>query len=143
MTNVISAAGGLVWRTSTQDKTLAVIHRPRYDDWALPKGKLQEGEVWEAAAIREVEEETGCKSRLGDFAGSVSYQVGSKTKIVLFWNMYPTGECEFVPSTEVDKIVWLSVEDALKRLDYPAERNLLQTVVSLESGGRDTSRPLK
>lgn len=146
MTNVIRAAGGLVWRLSSGKHVIAVIHRPRYDDWALPKGKVQEGEDWEVAATREVEEETGCKTRLGSFAGSLSYQVKSKPKVVLFWNMYPMAECEFQPSAEVDQVLWLTVEAALKRLDYPAERNLLEIVASsseASSGGGETSEAIK
>jgi 8-oxo-dGTP pyrophosphatase MutT (NUDIX family) len=128
MTDVIAAAGGLVWRLSSHE--IAVIHRPRYDDWALPKGKVKGGEDWEGAAEREVEEETGCKTRLGSFAGSLSYQVLSRPKVVLFWNMYTLGKCEFKPSEEVDRVVWLTVQGALDRLTYDGERTLLKAVVS-------------
>ena len=129
MPKVIEAAGGLVWRHSLQDRTIAVIHRPRYDDWGLPKGKLQEGEDWVTAATREVEEETGCKTRLGSFAGSVTYDVDGNVKVVRFWNMFALEDCKFRPSDEVDQLLWLSVEAALERLDYPGEKTLLQSVV--------------
>lgn len=130
MTDVIEAAGGLVWRLSSHEKVIAVIHRPRYDDWAFPKGKLEIGEDWETAAMREVEEETGCKTRLGTFAGSVSYDVDTGHKVVRFWNMYTSGECDFKQSEEVDQVLWLSAHAAIEHLDYAGERELLKTVIS-------------
>lgn len=123
--SVIQAAGGLVWRDSPRGKEVAVIHRARYGDWTLPKGKLNAGERWQDAAIREVKEETGCNVQLGSFAGSVSYTVKGVPKIVLFWNMNPLGECEFQPSEEVGELVWLPVQKALAKLDYAGERSLL------------------
>jgi 8-oxo-dGTP pyrophosphatase MutT (NUDIX family) len=122
---VIQAAGGLLWRDSARGEEIAVIHRWRYGDWTLPKGKLDEGELWHEAALREVEEETGCKALLGSFAGSVSYTVKDNPKVVLFWNMDLVGECDFQPSEEVREVVWMSPEDALGKLDYPGERGLL------------------
>jgi 8-oxo-dGTP diphosphatase len=97
-----------------------------------------EGEDWEAAATREVEEETGCKARLGSFVGCVSYEVKSRPKVVLFWNMYPIGECEFTPSSEVDQLVWLTVEEALQRLDHSTEKELLQRSAASFPPGSDT-----
>lgn len=125
-TDVIQAAGGLVWRNSPRGKEVAIIHRVRYGDWTLPKGKLKPGERWQDAALREVAEETGCKVELGTFAGSVSYTVNGVPKIVLFWNMNLVGECEFQPSEEVGQLRWLPIQAALKRLDHPGERVLLQ-----------------
>lgn len=123
--NVIQAAGGLLWRDSARGREVAVIHRSRYGDWTLPKGKLQTGERWHEAALREVREETGCEVRLGSFAGSVSYVVNDNPKVVLFWNMTLIGECEFQQSEEVKQLIWMSVEEAVKKLDYPGERGLL------------------
>lgn len=127
MSKVIQAAGGLLWRKSDAGKQIALIHRPRYNDWALPKGKLEKGEEWETAALREIEEETGCKAQLGSFAGAVSYQVGDRPKVVLFWNMVPIGDCKFVPSEEVDQLIWVSVEKALEILQYPSDKNILRS----------------
>jgi 8-oxo-dGTP diphosphatase len=124
--DVIQAAGGLVWRDSQRGKEVAVIHRKRYGDWTLPKGKLKPGERWQEAAIREVKEETGCNVKLKGFADIVSYEVGGIPKIVLFWNMISLGECNFVKSEEVEDVVWLTVDKALERLDYPGERHLLE-----------------
>ena len=88
----IHAAGGVLRRPSVAGPEILLVHRPRYDDWSLPKGKLKTGESWEAAALREVFEETGYRSIITSFAGPVRYQVKSKPKIVLFWSMQVEGE---------------------------------------------------
>lgn len=124
---VIRAAGGLLWRKVGGHKELAVIQRTRYGgDWTLPKGKLKPGESWQEAALREVQEETGCRVRLGGFAGSVIYSVDGVPKVVLFWNMTAVGGCRFVPSDEVDALQWLPVKEAVKILDYESERALVE-----------------
>jgi 8-oxo-dGTP diphosphatase len=129
---LIRAAGGLLWRNSARGRELLLVHRRRYDDWSLPKGKLDKGESWEAAALREVVEETGYQASLGDFAGIVSYVVGrSSPKIVLFWNMERDEESEQWQADsdgEVDRCEWLAVPDALQRLSYGGERGLLARV---------------
>lgn len=124
---VICAAGGIVSRPTPQGTTIAVIHRSRYGDWCLPKGKLQEGESWQDAAVREVREEIGCPVRITTFAGSSTYEVGGTPKIVLFWNMVVDGDCKFQPSEEVDQVVWLSPQQALKRVQYPGDKALIST----------------
>ena len=124
--NTIRAAGGLVWRKSDLGKEVAIIHRTRYGDWTLPKGKLNPGEDWLKAARREVKEETGCEVELESLAGVVKYEVENKPKIVCFWNMMAVGECDFKPSDEVDQVVWLPVQKALEILDYADERELLR-----------------
>src|SRR2546426_70620 len=116
---VIRAGGGLVWRDSPQGRELAVVHRERYNDWTLPKGKLQEGESWLEAALREVKEEVGCDVQVGSFAGSICYTVGDKPKIVRFWHMEIRGEPSAQRDAEVDKVAWLTVEEARARLQYP------------------------
>jgi 8-oxo-dGTP pyrophosphatase MutT (NUDIX family) len=124
--NVIRAAGGLVWRDSPRGKELAVIHRSRYGgDCTFPKGKLESGESWHEAALREVREEIGLESRLGSFVGSNTYDVNGVPKVVLFWNMTLMGEGKFKPSEEVKELRWLTVEEALQQLDYPGDRALL------------------
>lgn len=128
---LIRAAGGLLWRDSDRGRELLLVHRKRYDDWSLPKGKLEKGEPWEAAAVREVVEETGFEVSLDDFAGIVSYVIGGLPKVVLFWNMELNtrgGQRQLDSDGEVDRCEWLTIPDALKRLSYGGERGLLARV---------------
>ncbi len=122
---MIFAAGGIVWKQTPEGCKIAVIHRSRYDDWSLPKGKLIKEESWEDAAIREVKEETGCDVRITGFAGPVTYQVKGASKIVLFFTMKAVRESLLTDSSEVKEVLWLSPEEALGRLDYEGERALL------------------
>jgi 8-oxo-dGTP diphosphatase len=92
----------------------------------FPRGKLEPGEDWRDAAIREVKEETGYSVQLQSFAGVVSYKVKGVPKVVQFWNMAPIGESKFEPSEEVDRVMWLSLQKALEVLDYESERDLLR-----------------
>lgn len=126
---IIEAAGGLLWREAAQGRELALVHRPRYDDWSLPKGKLKAGERWQDAAVREVEEETNCPVRLGEFAGCIGYTVEEAPKVVLFWHMAVTGRCAFRADHEVDELRWLPVAEALATMTYPAERRLVRKAV--------------
>lgn len=125
--DVIQAAGGLVWRDGKQGPEVLLVHRPRYDDWSLPKGKMEQGEAWTETALREVEEETGMQVVLGDFAGSCSYLVRQRVKVVLFWNMEIRNETRFVVNDEVDQLKWLPVKKALKTLTYEFEQDLLRS----------------
>ncbi len=123
--DVIQAAGGLIWRNTSGDKELAIIHRPKYNDWTLPKGKLNPGESWKEAALREVQEETGCKVEIDSFAGCICYTPENIPKIVLYWNMKLIGDCHFQPNKEVDQLQWLKIKDALALLDYQIEKDLI------------------
>jgi 8-oxo-(d)GTP phosphatase len=122
---LIFAAGGIVWKMTPEGRKVAVIHRSRYDDWSLPKGKLIGKESWEEAAIREVKEETGCDVLITGFAGTVSYQVKGTPKIVLFFTMEVVRESAFTDVSEVKEVLWLSPEEALRKLDYERDRALL------------------
>src|SRR5712692_6296905 len=122
----VRLAGGILWREGSAGPRLAVIHRPRQADWSLPKGRLDEGETWEQAALREVEEETGCEARIISFAGATSYLQRRTPRLVLYWHMALLREERFAPSKEVDKLVWLAPAEALARLDHETERRLLQ-----------------
>lgn len=129
-TNLVRAAGGLVWRTNNKELEILLVHRPRYNDWTLPKGKLKQGERWEDAALREVAEETGLNTRLDGFAGVLHYQVKQGPKVVLFWNMQAIGPAGHNVASdtpdEVSEAAWLTVPDALQRLNYPDEKELVQ-----------------
>ena len=113
----IRAAGGVVVR----DGLVAVVHRPRYDDWSLPKGKLDPGETFEQAALREVEEETGLRARLARELPAVHYTVRDRPKVVRYWLMEVESDPGFEPNDEVDELRWLSPSDASELLALAAQ----------------------
>lgn len=107
---------------------VAIVHRPRYDDWSLPKGKLKPGEEWLAAALREVEEETGLRCEPGDELPSARYfDAKRRRKLVRWWLMRPI-EGNFERNDEVDELRWLPLEEAMSTLDYERDRELIRTV---------------
>ena len=125
----VRAAGGLVWRRRGDVIEVALVHRPAYDDWSLPKGKLQDGEREEDAALREVEEETGLRCRLERPVGTNRYRDRrGREKIVAYWLMRPL-RGRFRPTREVDQIRWLPVEAAADALTYEHDRALLLELV--------------
>ena len=125
--HVISAAGAVLWRSDDghAEPKVALVHRPRYDDWSLPKGKVDPGETEPVTAVREVLEETGYASELGLRLAAVSYPVEQGVKSVRYWAARALGG-EFTPTDEVDELVWLSTADAMKRLQYPHDRKVLR-----------------
>ena len=124
---LIGAAGGLLWQDRPNGLRIALVHRSRYDDWTLPKGKLKPGESWLEAALREVREETGRDVRVLEFAGAIAYTTDNGPKIVRFWNMTVCGEAQSdVDATEVETVVWLSPTEAVERLSYPLEKAMVE-----------------
>jgi 8-oxo-dGTP pyrophosphatase MutT (NUDIX family) len=122
----VLAAGGLVWRRGEHGPEVAVVHRPRYDDWSLPKGKLNRGEDFEQAALREVEEETGLRCRLGRRLGDTSYRdKRDRSKLVRYFAMQPESG-EFAPNDEVDELRWLPLGGAAHELSYDFDRELVE-----------------
>ena len=129
---VVRAAGGIVLRRAPKgDWEVLIVHRPRYDDWSLPKGKADPGERDEETALREVEEETGLRCTLGVPAGRTRYRDSKgRDKVVHYWLMEPESEAAaangaFVPNDEVDAVHWCSVAEATARLSYAHDRKLL------------------
>ena len=124
--DAVRAAGGLVCRPGPAGLVeVAIIHRPEYDDWSLPKGKLEPGEGAEEAALREVEEETGLRCRLGESIGCTAYiDKRGRPKTVCYWAMVVQSG-RFAPGQEVDQLRWLTVDEAVELLTYEHDRELL------------------
>lgn len=128
-TKVVRAAGGLVWRTGPGGKELVLVHRPAYDDWSFPKGKLNEGESEVQAALREVEEEIGVRCALGRDLGTVSYvDARGRPKIVRYWEMTVTDPDALHPANEVDDVRWVTPAEAQTMLTYGHDRSLLDRI---------------
>ena len=126
------AAGGVVWRDAPRGREVLLILRPKHQDWTLPKGHIEKGESWDVAAQREVKEETGYDTVITSFAGYTAYNVKSKPKVVFYWHMEPSGECEFEPNHEVSHYEWVSALEAVDRLTYEKDKELLRRLVMAE-----------
>jgi 8-oxo-dGTP diphosphatase len=158
----VYAAGAVLWKRAKTNGAveIAVIHRPRYDDWSLPKGKVDPGETAAVAAVREILEETGHHAHLARRLMMVSYPIDQGVKKVYYWAARSIGG-EFSAGSEVDELIWLPVADAMKKLDYTQDRKVLRqfakqptetkTVLVVRHGtagsksrfsGDDTKRPL-
>ncbi|BAX91742.1 NUDIX hydrolase [Mycobacterium shigaense] len=127
---LVYAAGAVLWQLANADSAnpkleVAVIHRPRYEDWSLPKGKVDPGETAPMAAVREVLEETGQHCVLGRRLVSVSYPIEQGVKKVYYWAARSIGG-EFAPGKEVDELIWLPVDEAMRKLDYAQDRKVLR-----------------
>ena len=124
VTRAVQAAGGVVWRTNGTVLEVALVHRPRYDDWTLPKGKVRPGEHPLGAAVREVHEEIGSNVVVTQRIGTVRYTVEESLKRVTYWSMRHR-DGTFKPNNEVGYLEWLTVGDAVRRLTYDLDRVVL------------------
>jgi 8-oxo-dGTP diphosphatase len=127
MAKPILAAGAVVWRSvdGSSHVEVAIIHRPRYDDWSLPKGKVDPGETEPAAAVREVYEEIGHRVHLGHALAVVRYPVLQGVKRVRYWAARDL-DGEFTANAEVDDLVWMPANDAMGKMSYPHDRKVLR-----------------
>jgi 8-oxo-dGTP diphosphatase len=126
VTGPVEAAGGVVLGSRGR---VALVHRPKYDDWSLPKGKLDPGESFEQAALREVEEETGLRARLVRELPSVQYRDNKdRPKVVRYWLMEVEHDPGFAPNDEVDELRWVPPDEALRLLTYDRDRDVLGAV---------------
>ena len=135
---VVRAAGGVVWRMGADGQLeVLAVHRPRYDDWSLPKGKAEDGEGDAECALREVEEETGLSCRLEEELETTRYRDRhDREKVVRYWAMRPVAG-SFVPHREVDEVRWVSPAEAARLLSYGRDAE----VVAGFAAGRAEGEP--
>ena len=152
MADEVRAAGAVLWRVPPGSPgggdtgtgglpdavEVAVIHRPRYDDWSLPKGKLDPGEDDRTAAVREIEEETACRGEITGDLGEIRYPVERRgrmaEKVVRYFVMRPVGGSPFTPNDEVDELRWLPPEAAAELLSYARDRDVLARFPGTDAG---------
>lgn len=128
---VIEAAGCVLWRRSPAggEVEVCLVHRPKYDDWSHPKGKLKRGEDALAGALREVAEETGYAAVPGTRLPTMRYLANGRPKQVRYWAA-EAGDGRFVPNDEVDRILWLPPAAARNRLTQPRDRALIDELLT-------------
>ncbi len=125
----VEAAGGVIVRVGAEGPEICIVHRPHREDWSLPKGKLDPGESFEEAALREVLEETGLTVSLGEELASTHYEdQKGRPKVVRYWRMTVAGDPGFHPNDEVDELRWLTPADALALLSYEHDRVLVSSL---------------
>ncbi len=127
----VRAAGGLVWRDRAGRREFVVVHRPRYDDWSLPKGKAHRGESDRETAIREVAEETGLRCELGAELPSVRYvTTKGEDKTVRWWAMTVVDDLGFVPGDEVDELRWVDRDEFLALGPFGSDLSVLDAFLA-------------
>ncbi len=134
----VRAAGGVVCRTGADGQLeVLLVHRSHYDDWTVPKGKVEEGESDEDCAVREVEEETGVRGRLAVELPSVRWRDRfDRPKVARYWRMEPLDGASARPQNEVDEVVWLPGHEAVDRLTYERDVAVLQPLLAGDQTGR-------
>lgn len=132
---LIRAAGTVPWRrTDDGSVEVALVHRPHRGDWSLPKGKLDPGEGWREAAVRETEEEAGLTGELGIEVAGVAYLFIATPKVVRYWVLRVT-EDRFAPNDEVDELAWVALDDAVRRAPYRGDRLVLRSAAVVLTPG--------
>ena len=136
---MIRAAGALLWReTPDREIEIALIHRPRYEDWSLPKGKIEPGETALQCAYRELLEETGVRGLFTRQLGSVEYEETGQIKRVIFWSAQCAPHVdEFSPNEEVDQLLWLSPDAATEKVTHTSDKEIIGNFLS-ENSRTDT-----
>ncbi len=135
---MIRAAGALLWREiAAGEIEIALVHRPRYDDWSLPKGKIDENETALACAYREVFEETGIKARFTRQLGAVEYEDNGAQKRVKYWVAQALGASDFVANEEVDQLRWLNPTDSIELATHQSDKEMIERFLEIE-GPTDT-----
>lgn len=131
---MIRAAGALLWRENSQlEIEIALIHRPRYDDWSIPKGKVEEGESSLQCAFREVFEETGISAQFSRELGSVEYKESGELKRVKYWSAKaPSSSHQFSANEEVDEIKWLNPAEAISLATHLSDKSIIENFLSQE-----------
>jgi 8-oxo-dGTP diphosphatase len=128
--DVIRAAGGVVWQMGADGPEVLVVHRPKYDDWSLPKGKREHGETDEQCAVREVDEETGVRATLGRELLPTRYlDRKGRRKVVRYWEMTVAAQRPFAPNDEVDEVRWVAPDEAMRLLTYPHDADVVASFV--------------
>ncbi len=157
----ITAAGTVVLRPGVgAEPEVLLVHRPGYDDWSLPKGKITADEYLAGCAVRETMEETAVAVRLGIPVDRIRYPVGGGTKTVYYWRAVALREGQHRPNSEIDEVAWLPLSKALKKASYADEQPLISQAAALPHSvplvivrhskamlrsnwsGRDQARPL-
>ncbi len=143
----IAAAGAILWRIEKGQFKVAIIHRARYDDWSWPKGKLDRGETYAEAAVREIREETGLKVSLGVHLAEIHYPLkNGEDKEVHYWAAHVSDKAlaasKFKPSEEVAQVDWKTIAQARSLLTYEFDQVPLDELVALKEAGMLDTKPI-
>ena len=133
MSSRVLAAGAIVWRRNDSDELeVALIHRPKYDDWSFPKGKIEENEIAIACALREVMEETGFSIVMGPYIGELNYLTNGINKNVQYWSARFISAIGEPQPSEVDVVKWFSISGAEEKLSRPDDISILKTFMNFD-----------
>jgi len=132
LNTVINAAGAVIWRKKKKEVQIALVHRPRYDDLSLPKGKQDPGEALISCAYREVMEETNLKVTFGPYVGDTEYFVADGLKKVYYWSARVADDSpEFHPNEECDQLEWFTIEDAIEKATRDSDREIIEQFLNI------------